>query len=277
MKKQILLVNDMAGHSKVGMGAMVPILSYYGYPTFNLPTALVSNTFNYGQYNALDTTDYIRGTLPVWKSLGFSYDAICTGYLFSEEQAQLVSQYCREQRENGTIIFVDPVMGDGGSLYYGITQKQVDAMREMVAVADITFPNYTEAVYLTGETFREEGLSWDETRALLDKMRLIGCRSVLITSCRIDGKNSVAGYNHFDDSYFHLEYEEIPGLFHGTGDIFAAVLMAHLLDGNTLKDSTRKAMDTVYRLIDLNKDLEDRNRGILVEQFLGELSVNQNR
>ena len=258
----------MAGHSKVGMGAMVPVLSYYGYPTFNLPTALVSNTFDYGLYNALDTTDYIRGTLPVWKSLGFGYDAICTGYLFSEEQAQLVAPYCKEQRENGTLIFVDPVMGDGGSLYYGITQKQVDAMREMVAVADLTFPNYTEAVYLADEDFREEGLSWDEARALLDKIRQIGCRSVLITSCRIDGKSSVAGYNHFDDSYFHLEYEEIPGLFHGTGDIFAAVLMAHLLDGNTLKDSTRKAMDTVYRLIDLNKDLEDRNRGILVEQFL---------
>ena len=47
-KKQILLINDIAGNSKVGMGAMVPVLSYMGYPTFNLPTALVSNTFNYG-------------------------------------------------------------------------------------------------------------------------------------------------------------------------------------------------------------------------------------
>jgi pyridoxine kinase len=275
--KQVLLINDIAGYGKVGMAAMLPILSYMGLPAFNLPTMLVSNTLNYGHYAQLDTTEYMRQTLPVWKQLGFSHDAICTGCMFTDEQVHLVADYCREQHRQGTLVFVDPVMGDGGSLYYGITQKQVDAMREMVAVADITFPNYTEAVYLTGETFREEGLSWDEARALLDKMRLIGCRSVLITSCRIDGKNSVAGYNHFDDSYFHLEYEEIPGLFHGTGDIFAAVLMAHLLDGNTLKDSTRKAMDTVYRLIDLNKDLEDRNRGILVEQFLGELSVNQNR
>lgn len=270
-KKQILLVNDMAGHSKVGMGAMVPILSYYGFPTFNLPTALVSNTFNYGQFNALDTTDYIRGTLPVWQSLGFSYDAICTGYLYSEEQAELVAHYCHEQRQHGTLVFVDPVMGDGGSLYHGMAPEQVEAMRKMVAEADLTFPNYTEAVYLTGGTFRKDGLSWAETCALLDRVRQIGCRSVLITSCIIDGKNSVAGYNHHDQTYFHLEYEEIPGLFHGTGDIFAAVLMAHLLDGHTLKDSTRTAMDTVYRLIYLNKDIEDRNRGILVEQFLGEL------
>lgn len=270
-KKQILLVNDMAGHSKVGMGAMLPVLSYYGHPTFNLPTALVSNTFDYGKFASLDTTEYMHGALKVWKELGFSYDAICTGYMYSEEQATLMANYCREQRECGTTIFVDPVMGDGGRLYNGITSVQVAAMREMAGVADLTFPNYTEATFLAGEPFREDGLTWDEARRLLDKLRAMGCRSVLITSCQVDGENSVAGYNHFNDEYFHLEYEEIPGLFHGTGDLFAAVLIAHLLDGMALKKSTRKAMDTVYRLIDLNKDMPDKNRGILVEKFLSEL------
>ncbi|MBQ7421595.1 MAG: bifunctional hydroxymethylpyrimidine kinase/phosphomethylpyrimidine kinase [Prevotella sp.] len=267
-KKQILLINDMAGHSKVGMGAMLPILSYLGHPTFNLPTALVSNTFDYGKFNVLDTTDYIRGTLPVWKELGFSYDAICTGWMYGEEQAQLVAQYCREQAAEGTTIFVDPVMGDGGHLYNGMTNVQVEAMREMVNVADLTFPNYTEAAYLAGTGFSAEGISWTDARRLLDALREIGAKSVLITSCRIDGENSVAGYNHFNGEYFHLEYEEIPGLFHGTGDLFSAVLIGHLLDGEPLKESTRQAMDTVYRLIARNKDMADKNRGILVEKFL---------
>ena len=66
---QVLLINDMVGHSKVGMGAMMPVLSYLGHSAYGLPTALVSNTFNYGLFNVLDTTDYIRGTLPVWKQL----------------------------------------------------------------------------------------------------------------------------------------------------------------------------------------------------------------
>ena len=43
------------------------------------------------------------------------------------------------------------------------------------------------------------------------------------------------------------------------------------LDGGHLKESTRKTMDTVYRLIDLNKDLADKKRGILVEKYLNEL------
>ncbi|MBQ8046657.1 MAG: bifunctional hydroxymethylpyrimidine kinase/phosphomethylpyrimidine kinase [Prevotella sp.] len=267
-KKQILLVNDMVGHSKVGMAAMLPVLSYLGYPTFSLPTALVSNTFDYGRFSVLDTTEYLRQTLTVWQELGFRCDAICTGWMFSEEQARLVVSYCKEQRKRGAMVFVDPVMGDGGRLYNGMTLERVEAMREMTAVADVIFPNYTEACYLTNRPFSDEGLSWDEAKAMLDELRKAGCRSALITSCRIGGQNSVAGYSHVSGEYFHLEYDEIPGLFHGTGDLFAAILMARLLDGDDLKGSTRHAMDVVYRLIERNKDLPDKNQGILVEQFL---------
>ena len=269
--KQILLISDLAGNSKVGMGAMVPVLSYMGYPTFNLPTALVSNTFDYGKFSVMDTTNFIRETLPIWQELGFSYDAICTGCMFSEQQTRLVADYCRKESENNTVIFVDPVMGDGGRLYNGMTDKQVMLMREMVAVADLTYPNYTEAALLTGQPFRQEGLTTEEAHDMLDQLRALGCKSALITSCLINGKNSVAGYNHYNGEYFTLEYEEIPGLFHGTGDLFSAILVGHLLNGESLKTSTRIAMDTVYQLLEINKDMKDRNKGILIEQFLGEL------
>ena len=266
--KQILLINDVVGYGKVGMGAMLPILSYLGIPTYSLPTALVSNTLDYGKFNIQDTTDYIRGTLPVWKELGFSFDAVCTGLMFSDEQAKLVSHYCAEQGNNGTIVFVDPILGDGGRLYNGMTDRQVELMREMVSVAHLTFPNYTEACYLTGTPNHMEGISWEEAQDLLDKLRRIGCKSVLITSCKIDGQNAVVGYNYNNNSYFHLEYHEIPGLFHGTGDIFSAVLIGHLLNGETLKRSTRTAMDTVFRMIDRYRDTDDKNRGIPVEKCL---------
>ena len=266
--KQILLINDVVGYGKVGMGAMLPILSYLGIPTYSLPTALVSNTLDYGKFNIQDTTDYIRGTLPVWKELGFSFDAICTGLMFSDEQAKLVARYCQEQGEQGTWVFVDPILGDGGRLYNGMTLKQVELMREMVSVAHLTFPNYTEACYLTNTPIKMEGISSEEAGDLLDKLRDIGCKSALITSCKIDGQNAVAGYNHFNDNYFHLNYHEIPGLFHGTGDIFSAVLIGHLMNGESLRVSTRTAMDTVFRMIDRYRDTDDKNRGIPVEKCL---------
>ena len=274
--KQILLINDVVGYGKVGMGAMLPILSYLGIPTYSLPTALVSNTLNYGKFNIQDTTEYIKGTLPVWKELGFSFDAICTGLMFSEEQAKLVASYCEEQGKNGTIVFVDPILGDGGQLYNGVTERQVELMREMVSVADLTFPNYTEACYLTNTRIKSGSISWEEAGDLLDKLRDMGSKSALITSCKIDGHNSVAGYNHFNDNYFHLDYHEIPGLFHGTGDIFSAVLIGHLLNGEPLNGSTRQAMDTVFRMIERYSDTDDKNRGIPVEKCLDLLSLEDN-
>lgn len=267
-KKQILLINDMCGYGKVASAAMIPILSYMGHATYNLPTALVSNTLDYGKFNILDTTDYITGVFPVWKELGFHYDAISTGFIASERQADIVSKYCKEQEKQGTAIFVDPIMGDEGKLYNGVTPATIDSMREMVSVADLIFPNYTEACYLTDCDYQPEGVSREGAFTLLDELRNIGTKSALITSITVGGQHCVAGYNHRTDEYFLLGYTEIPVHFPGTGDMFSAVLLGHLLDGEELKPATRKAMDAVYNLIDLNKDNEDKNRGIPIENYL---------
>jgi len=267
-KKQILLINDLAGYGKVATAAMLPILSYMGHPVYNLPTALVSNTLDYGKFNILDTTDYIKGVFPVWKELGFTFDAIATGFIASERQAQIVAAYCREQAANGTVIFVDPIMGDEGKLYNGVTEMAVQSMREMISVAHLIFPNYTEACYLTSTAYRKEGVSWQEAKQLLDKLRQLGTKSALITSLLVDGQWAVVGYNHFIGEYFLLPYTEIPVHFPGTGDMFSAILIGHLLNDEPLKPSTRKAMDALYRLIEVNKDNDDKNRGIPIENWL---------
>ena len=267
-KKQILLINDMAGYGKVATAAMLPILSYFGIPTYNLPTALVSNTLDYGKFNILDTTDYIKGVFPVWKELGFSFDAIATGFIASERQAAIVSRYCQEQAALGTTIFVDPIMGDEGKLYNGVTPDTIKSMREMLSVAHLCYPNYTEACYLTGREYNPEGVTREEAFSLLDHLRKIGAQSVIITSILIDGQPSVACFNHFNGEYFTLPYTEIPVHLPGTGDMFSAILIGHLLNDESLKDAIQAAMDGVYKLIDLNKDNDDKNRGIPLEQYL---------
>jgi len=277
--KQILLINDVVGYSHVGMVAMLPILTYLGHPTYNLPTALVSNTLDYGRFQTQDTTEYMRKTIPVWHNLGFHFDAVCTGLMFSEEQARLVADYCKQLHSEGTTIFVDPIMGDGGRLYNGITQRQVELMREMVGVADLTFPNYTEACYLTGNQYQPDGTTWDEACSILDGIAELGAKSAIITSARVDGRSCVvgrrsdtplAGFNQHigDGRYFRLDYDEIPVAFHGTGDIFSAILIGHLMKGEPLMESTRTAMDIVARLIERNRALPDKCRGIPIEQCL---------
>lgn len=266
--KQILLINDVCGYGKVATAAMLPILSYMGLPVCNLPTALVSNTLDYGKFNLLETTDYIKGVFPVWKQLGFRFDAIATGFIASERQAALIARYCREQAETGTTIFVDPIMGDEGKLYNGVTPATINSMREMLSVAHLCYPNYTEACYLTNRPYQPQGVTAEEARQLLDRLLAIGPKSVLITSIPVDGQPSVVGYNHLTADYFSIPYTEIPVHFPGTGDIFSAILIGHIINGSPLHESTQRAMNGVYALIDRNKDNADKNRGIPVEKYL---------
>lgn len=268
---KILLINDLCGYGKVATAAMLPILSYMGNSVYNLPTALVSNTLDYGKFNILETTDYITGVFPIWKEWGFTFDAIATGFIASERQAGIVADYCREQAEQGTTILVDPIMGDEGKLYNGVTPATINSMREMVSVAHLIFPNYTEACYLTDTPYSETGVNADDCRALIDRLRGIGAKSVLVTSLLIDGEHMVAGYNHENGEYFMLPYNEIPVHFPGTGDIFSAIVDGHLLRGDSLKESTRIAMDTLSRWIEANMNNKDKNRGIPLERHLEDL------
>lgn len=272
-RKRILLINDMCGYGKVATAAMLPILSYMGNSVYNLPTALVSNTLDYGKFSILETTDYITTVFPVWKELGFSFDAIATGFIASERQASIVAAYCREQAANGTTVLVDPIMGDEGKLYNGVTPATINSMREMLSVAHLIFPNYTEACYLTDTPYSPDGATKEQVVELIDKLRAIGARSVLITSIVLshDNSHAVAGYNADNDEYFFLPYDEIPVHFPGTGDIFSAIVDGHLMKGDSLQTSARIAMDTLSKWIDANKNNKDKNRGIPLERHLEDL------
>lgn len=278
-RKELLIINDMCGYGKVATVAMLPVLSYLGIPTFNLPTAIVSNNLEYGKFNLLDTTEYMKGVFPVWKELGFSFGAIATGFIASEKQAEIVADYCSEQAQLGTTIFVDPIMGDEGKLYNGVTPSTILSMRRMVSVAHLIVPNYTEACYLTDTPYTTEPVSLQEAYGLIDKLRKIGSRSVIITSMTIEQTSenmgytkAVVGYNAASKEYFTLPYHEIPVRFPGTGDIFSSVLFGNLLKEVSLEESTQKAMDVVAQMIYLSQHQEDKFRGIPIEKYLSLLS-----
>lgn len=270
-QKKILLIGDLVGYGDLGMTAMIPILSHKGFSVMNLPTALVSNNFAYREYGITDTTDYMRQTLAVWWQLGFAFDAVATGFIASEEQARMLSDYCQTCSQAGIPVMVDPIMADGGQLYSGISESIVGYMRRLTATASLVIPNYTEACYLAGTEYKKEGLSHAEAICLIDSLRRIGTKSVLITSATVDGQTAVAGYDCHTGEHFALPYEEIPVYISGTGDIFSSVLLSHLLAGEPLRQSAQAAMDVVSSLIEKNRDTAEPYRGIVVSRHLDEI------
>ena len=288
-----LVVMQASGFTRmqVALSVMIPMLSALRLNVYNLPTALVSNTLDYGKFDILETTGYMRSTLGIWDELGFTFDAVATGFLVSEEQSLLVSDYCRACKERGVPVFVDPIMGDEGALYNGVTEASVEHMRHMCAVADIIMPNVTEAEYLTGMHVGKRVLSEGELLEVAQALHAMGARSVVVTSAVVEGPCAACGAEGSEGGVRHvtlvseqrgadaephvtlLPYDEIPVRLPGTGDIFSSVLIGRYMNGRPLVESVQAAMDVVVDMLQLCKDNDDKYKGVPIEQYLDRVAL----
>lgn len=266
--KRIVLINDLPGYGKVALAAMVPLLSRMGHYTYQLPTAVISNTLDFGKFRIQDMTDYMRDTIQVWDELQFDPDCICTGFVLSEQQVELIGSYIQGRKQGKKrLVMVDPIMADCGKLYNGIGQERVTAMRKLVSYSDVMVPNMTEASFLTGIRPGQETGTRAEIRELLDGLHQISGKSAVITSVLAAGEHLVCGYDHERREYFEVPYEYLPVRVAGSGDIFSAVMTGELLAGKTLKDSVEKAVRALTRLIVENEGHLKGYKGILVERY----------
>ena len=272
--KNILIIGDMPGYGKMGLAGMLPILSNMGHSVYNLPTALVSNNFDYGKFSVLDTTAYMREAIQVWRELGFQFDCVTTGFLASADQVDLLRGFIDSQRKEDFLVVTDPIMGDGGKLYNGSTRDTVDNMRRFLGVSDVIVPNLTEGEFLTGLFEGEEALTGEQARQVLGGLLACGPKSVVVTSGREreTGRHVVWGFDGDTGEYFTVPYRFIKAHFPGTGDIFTSLLTGQLLDGRSLPQAVQKAVDLLERLIFMERDVAERNNGIRIEKYLSVLT-----
>lgn len=262
MDNNILLIGDMVGHGRVAITAQASVLTPKGNRVAYLPTALISNNFGYQQYAFLDTTSYMRDAIRVWKNIGFTFSIISIGFVASDEQADLLIDFCREQHALGAKIVVDPIMADNGRLYSGIGEETIMRLRKMLSIADIAVPNYTEACYLANQPFSAQGLTESSMMTLIDDVRRLGAKSVLITSSKVNQSPCVVGYDADAQQYMQLPYREVPVDFSGTGDIFSAKLIGTLLKGKSLQAAAQITMEKLSALIDTYQDEPNKLEGL---------------
>ena len=179
-----------------------------------------------------------------------------------------MAEYCEKKKSQGAFIFVDPIMGDDGVLYNGVTENTVGYMRQMCKVADLIVPNCTEAAFLAGKYTDKKALTMAEADDLAHTLHEYGAKTVVITSVNIDGQTSTLMLDGETDKLNVFPYTEIPVRFPGTGDIFSAVLIGKYRGGHSIEDSVQSAMKVVEKLIALNKDNVDKYKGIPLEQYI---------
>ena len=153
--KKVVAVHDLSGVGHVSLMAVIPVLSSMGFQVCPLPTAVLSAHTQYPTYSFLDLTDEMKRIIENWEKMNVHFDTFYTGYLGSPQQAQIVEEFILKFRGENDMVVVDPVLGDNGHLYKGITEEMVTEMKKLIHLADVITPNLTELYYLLDMPYQE--------------------------------------------------------------------------------------------------------------------------
>lgn len=247
-ENKVLLVSDFVGIGKVALSMMIPILNTMEAHTSYLPTAVISNNFAYGK-SAMETlTDFMGNTKDIWKELDFQFDIICTGILMDPNQVEIVKEIIN-YHDKRPLIISDPIMGDNGQLYPGLSKDLVEASRLMAQEADLIIPNLTEFSLIVGKEYLDSG---ELTHALLiswlEKAKSRGVKSAIITSVKIGSEYYVYGYSQKED-FFRVKVDYVPVDVGGSGDAFTSLILGRYAKEPNLEKAVQYATEVLTDII----------------------------
>lgn len=246
--KRIVTMQDFSCIGKCSLTAAIPVLSAMGVECAAVPTALLSAHTRFPGYTSLNLAPAAGKILDHWQAMAVRFDGIYTGYLANPAQCRLALSLIRRFRQEGTLVLVDPAMGDGGALYDGFAPDFPAQMARVCAEADLILPNVTEACLLTGTEWREHW-SQAELRLLLKRLLELGCGAAVVTGAALTpDAMTIAGLSR-DGTSFLCSNPRLPGTYHGTGDLFAAACMGAAIRGAPLGRALQLAADYVLACI----------------------------
>lgn len=271
---RVAAIHDLSGAGKCALTVVLPVMSALGCEVSVLPTAVLStHTGGFTDPVVRDLTEDMLPTAMHWKKEGACFEAVYSGFLGSAEQIGIVKEIFRMNREvnPGVKILVDPVMGDHGRLYRTYTKEMADGMAELCETADIIVPNMTEAYHLLGEAYKEGPYTEEEIGRMLRGLSAMGPATVVLTGVWFDESGiGAACYDKRTDTVDFVLSDRVAGAYHGTGDLFASVLLAGILNGLSVQDACGCAVRGVAECIaqTVKSGRKDTRWGVKFEKSL---------
>lgn len=272
---RILAVHDISCVGRCSLTVALPIISSLGIECSVLPTAVLStHTGGFKGFTYRDLTEDITPVMDHWNSLGLRFQAFYTGFLGSFEQIDLVQKLVDRMSENGTKVYIDPVMGDNGALYSVFDMDFPKGMKNLCMKADVLMPNLTELCFMLGMEYRPGPYTWDYIESVFRAAEVFGLEKIVITGISFEeGKVGTVYKDYRTGETGSVMRDQIEGYYHGTGDVFGSALVGCLESGLSLKDSVVQAVDfTVGSIIRTHDSGADVRYGVDFEQGLRELA-----
>ena len=188
--KRILTIQDISCVGQCSLTVALPIISACGIETCVLPSAVLStHTTGFTGYTFRDLTEDMPAIKDHWVKEGIRFSAIYTGYLGSTKQIDYVADIFDATAAEDCIKVVDPAMADHGKLYSRMTPDHVEAMKHLCSRGSVLLPNLTEAAFLTGMPYREDG-DGAYLKELAQAMCQFGAEGVIITGISWDPEHT---------------------------------------------------------------------------------------
>ena len=270
-QKKIAVVNDFTGFGRCSIAVALPIISAMKIQCCPLPTAILSAQTSFPGFFFDDYTPHMREYINHWQKLNLEFDGICTGFLGSKEQIDVVVEFLDKFKTEKTTVIVDPVMGDYGKLYSTYTQDMCDEMKRLIKYADVMTPNLTEACRLLDIPYPERSLDPIELEDIAKKLCSKGPDRVVITG--LQNKDSIQNFIYeVGKPYNIINVKKIGEDRSGTGDVFTSIVAASIVKQVDFNTAVKKATDFLCKAIEYTVQIGTPvYDGICFEEYLTQL------
>ena len=271
MQKKVLALHDLSGFGRSSLVPIIAVLSAGGHQCVPLPTAVFSTHTAIPDWVTTDLTGAMQGTIDQYDRLGLRFESVYAGFLGSADQIDRVREAAERLKTPDGITLIDPVMGDNGKVYDTYTPEMCTRMRELCEIADIITPNTTEAAILLdwdpASKPRDPAEAWQWLRALRSRYGA----QVVLTGLDFARGRVGTGCLSGEGGTISM-HRRISRYYPGTGDLFASVMLAALLNGDKLADACEFAGEFVKDCIAYTAAQQtDPMHGVQFEKLLPRL------
>ncbi|MDO5065649.1 MAG: pyridoxal kinase PdxY, partial [Propionibacteriaceae bacterium] len=250
----VLSIQSFVSHGHAGNSSAMFPLQRCGFDVMGVHTVLFSNHTGHDTWRgplipATDVAEIISGIDE--RGALASVDAVLSGYLGSVAvgRAVLDAVDLTKRRNPEALFLADPVMGDRGTGFYCAADIPVFFREHVVPKTDIMTPNLFELEQLVGESLHR----LDEVLAAAERLRCLGPDIVLVTSVLTDDLHDDGLLRMLAVGPGGAWLVETPRLdrdFVGTGDLTAALFLAHWLETADLERSLAATASAVYSVLE---------------------------
>lgn len=250
----LVIYQALAGLGACSLQVSLPIAQAYGLLVAPIASAVMTSSSAYPNFGRQICQCNLEKAAQQYKEIGITPKALLVGYVPSVELYREI--YTFKELFPDCFIALDPVLGDNAKLYSKMDNELISHMRKLSKIANLLTPNLTEALLLAGYDLEQYGTfrGLSALKANLAAMDLVQNIALAPEACialkgwqirKEDDDTAATQYasecigrnylfKHEKMLYADFAWQAFAAdknyfSFSGTGDLFAAAIVASFL------------------------------------------------